>query len=74
MFSFLLGGKCNNIMKWKKFCQCQTEIVTVALFNNTIVIAIIRQRPLFNRFKPNNTMSINIDITVSQTSWASATN
>ncbi|OUM61589.1 hypothetical protein PIROE2DRAFT_12370 [Piromyces sp. E2] len=45
-----------------------------AFLNNIIPIAIGWQRSLFRRFKPNKIKSVNADITVRQTSRASATN
>jgi len=49
-------------------------MVTAALLNNIIPIAIGQQRLLLSRFKSNKSKSVNAEITVSQASRASATN
>ena len=70
--------------EWKNLCKCQTKVgalsdtpfmmVTAALLNNIIPIAIVRQRLLLSRFKSNKSKSVNAEITVRQASRASATN
>ncbi len=86
VFKFLLGGRSinNSTGEWKNLLKCQLEsgtysdtpflVVTAALLQAVMPIAIGQQWSLFNRFKPNpNTKSVNADNTVRQTSRVSAT-
>ncbi|OUM70059.1 hypothetical protein PIROE2DRAFT_2019 [Piromyces sp. E2] len=84
IFNFLSRKRNNNNTKeWKELYKCQTNVglfsdipfllVTATLLNNIISIAIGRQRPLFDKFKPDNTKSVNADIIVRQISRVSAT-
>ena len=86
VFKFLLGGRSinNSTGEWKNLLKCQLEsgtysdtpflVVTAALLQAVMPIAIGQQWSLFNRFKPNpNTKSVNADNTVGQTSRVSAT-
>jgi len=89
MFNFLLGGRSinNSIREWKDLFKCQMKsgadsdtpflVVTAALLQSIIPIAIGQQWSLFNRFKSNRTTttkSVNAEETVRQVSRASATN
>ena len=85
IFKFLLGGQKNNfnIREWKELCKCQTEsgvyteipflVVTAALLNKIMPIAIGQQWSMFNRFPFPKTKSVNADETVRQDSRSSAT-
>ena len=88
VFKFLLGGRNfnNNTREWKELIKCQLKsgiysdspflVVTAALFQSIMPIAIGQQWSLFNRFKSTSltTKSVNADNTVGQTSRVSATN
>jgi len=89
VFNFLLGGRSinNSTREWKDLFKCQMKsdaysdtpflVVTAALLQSIIPIAIGQQWSLFNRFKSNRTTttkSINAEETVRQASRASATN
>ena len=87
VFNFLLGGRSINYStrEWKDLLECQMKsgtysdtpflVVTAALLQSIIPIAIGQQWSLFNRFKSNhNTKSVNAENTVRQASRASATN
>jgi len=89
VFNFLLGGRSinNSTREWKDLFKCQMKsgaysdtpflVVTAALLQLIIPIAIGQQWPLFNRFKSNRTTttkSVNAEETVRQASRASATN
>ena len=77
----------NSIREWKDLFKCQMKsgaysdtpflVVTAALLQSIIPIAIGQQWSLFNRFKSNRTTttkSVNAEETVRQASRASATN
>ncbi|KAG4093288.1 hypothetical protein H8356DRAFT_1361105 [Neocallimastix lanati (nom. inval.)] len=87
--NFLLGGRSinNSTREWKNLFKCQMKsgaysdtpflVVTAALLQSIIPIAIGQQWSLFNRFKSNRTTttkSVNAEETVRQASRASATN
>ena len=88
VFNFLLGGRSinNSTREWKDLLKCQMKsgaysdtpflVVTAALLQSIIPIAIGQQWSLFNRFKSNSTTtkSVNAEETVRQASRASATN
>ena len=89
VFNFLLGGRSinNSTREWKDLFKCQMKsgaysdtpflVVTAALLQSIIPIAIDQQWSLFNRFKSNRTIttkSANAEETVRQASRASATN
>jgi len=90
VFNFLLGGRSinNSTREWKDLFKCQMKsgaysdipflVVTAALFQSIIPIAIGQQWSLSNRFKSNRTTtttkSVNAEETVRQASRASATN
>jgi len=89
VFNFLLGGRSinNSTREWKDLFKCQMKsgaysdtpflVVTAALLQSIIPIAIGQQWSLFNRFKSNRTTttkSVNAEETVRQASRASATN
>jgi len=84
VFNFLLGGRSinnNSTREWKDLFKCQMKsgaysdtpflVVTAALLQSIIPIAIGQQWSLFNRFKSNyttTTKSVNAEETVRQTS------
>ena len=88
MFNFLLGGRSinNSTREWKDLFKCQMKLgaysdtpflVTAALLQSIIPIAIGQKWSLFNRFKSNRTTttkSVNAEKAVRQASRASATN
>ena len=89
VFNFLLGGRSinNSTREWKYLFKCQMKsgtysdtpflVVTAALLQSIIPIAIGQQWSLFNGFKSNRTTttkSVNTEETVRQASRASATN
>ncbi|KAG4102078.1 hypothetical protein H8356DRAFT_1421641 [Neocallimastix lanati (nom. inval.)] len=89
VFNFLLGGRSinNSTREWKDLFKCQMKsgaysdtpflVVTAALLQSIIPIAIGQQWSMFNRFKSNRTTttkSVNAEETVRQASRASATN
>jgi len=89
VFNFLLGGQSinNSTREWKDLFKCQMKsgaysdtpflVVTAALLQSIIPIAIGQQWSLFKRFKSNRTTttkSVNAEETVRQASRASATN
>jgi len=89
VFNFLLGGRSinNNTREWKDLFKCQMKsgaysdtpflVVTAALLQSIIPIAIDQQWSLFNRFKSNRTTttkSVNAEETVRQASRDSTTN
>jgi len=89
VFNFLLGGRSinNSTREWKDLFKCQMKsgaysdtpflVVTGALLQSIIPIAIGQQWSLLNRFKSNRTTttkSVNAEETVRQVSRASATN
>ena len=86
VFKFLLGGRKHNSnsREWVELCKCQTQngtytelpflVVTAALLNKIMPIAIGQQWSLLNRFKNSNTKSVNAENTVRQDSRSSATN
>ena len=87
MFNFLLGGRSfnNSTREWNDLFKCQLKsgtysdipflVVTAALLQSIMPIAIGQQWSMFNRFKSTNTTkSVNADNTVRQASRASATN
>jgi len=89
VFNFLLGGRSisNSTREWEDLFKCQMKsgaysdtpflVVTAALLQSIIPIAIGQQWSLFNRFKSNRTTttkSVNAEETVRQASRASATN
>ncbi|KAG4092416.1 hypothetical protein H8356DRAFT_1429462 [Neocallimastix lanati (nom. inval.)] len=89
VFNFLLGGRSinNSTREWKDLFKCQMKsgaysntpflVVTAALLQSIIPIAIGQQWSLFNRFKSNHTTttkSVNAEETVRQASRTSATN
>ena len=88
VFNFLLGGRSiyNSTRDWKDLFKCQMKsgaysdtpflVVTAALLQSIIPIAIGQQYSLFNRFKSNRTTTknVNAEETVRQASRASATN
>jgi len=89
VFNFLLGGRSinNSTREWKDLFKCQMKsgaysdtpflVVTAALLQSIIPIAIDQQWSLFNWFKSNHTTttkSVNAEETVRQASRASATN
>jgi len=89
MFNFLLRERSinNSTNEWKDLFKCQMKsgaysdttflVVTAALLQSIIPIAIGQQWSLFNRFKKNRTtttMSVNAEETLRQVSSASATN
>ena len=88
VFNFLLGGRSinNSTREWKDLFKCQMKsgaysdtpflMVTAALLQSIIPIAIGQQWSLFSRFKSNRTTttkSVNAEETVRQASKASAT-
>jgi len=87
VFNFLLGGRSinNSTREWEDLFKCQMKsgaysdtpflVVTAALLQSIIPIAIGQQWSLFNRFKSNSTTttkSVNAEETVRQASRASA--
>ena len=89
VFNFLLGGRSinNSTREWKDLFMCQMKsgaysdtpflVVTEALLQSIIPIAVGQQWSLFNRFKSNRTTttkSVNAEETVRWASRASATN
>ena len=84
LFKFLLGGRYNDFIsrEWKELFKCQlssgsfTEtpflVVTAALLNKIMPIAIGQQWSMFNRFNPKS-KSVNAEKTVRQDSRSSAT-
>jgi len=89
VFNFLLRGRSinNSTREWKDLFKCQMKsgaysdtpflVVTAALLQSIIPIAIGQQWSLFNRFKSNRTTttkSVNAEETVRKASRASATN
>ena len=88
VFNFLLGGRSINssTREWKDLFKCQIKsgaypdtpflVVTAALLQLIIPIAIGQQWSLFNRFKLNRTTTknVNAEETVRQASRASAIN
>jgi len=87
VYKFLLGGRFNSnrTREWKDILNCQIKsgnysdtpflVITAALLQSIMPIAIGQQWSMFNRFKLNpTTKSVNADNTVRQTSRASATN
>jgi len=89
VFNFLFGGRSinNSTRAWKDLFKCQMKssaysdtpflVVTAALLQSIIPIAIGQQWSLFNRFKSNRTTttsSVNAEETVRQASRVNATN
>jgi len=87
VYKFLLGGRFNSnrTREWKDILNCQIKsgnysdtpflVITAALLQSIMPIAIGQQWSMFNRFKLNpTTKSVNADNTVRQASRASATN
>jgi len=89
VFNFLLGGRSinNSTREWKDLFKCQMKsgaysdtpflVITAALLQSIIPIAIGLQWSLFNRFISNRTTttkSVNAEETVRQASRASTTN
>jgi len=89
VFNFLLGGRSINksTREWEDLFKCQMKsgaysdtpflVVTAALLQSIIPIAIGQQLSLFNRFKSNRTTatkSVNAEETVRQAIRARATN
>ena len=87
VFRFLLGGSSSNnsTREWNDLFNCQLKsgnysdtpflVVTAALLQSIMPIAIGQQWSLFNRFKSKSTTkSVNADNSVRQASRASATN
>jgi len=91
VFNFLLGGRSinNSTMEWKDLFKRQMKsgaysdtpflVVTEALLQSIIPIAIGQQWSLFNKFSnrivtTTTTKSVNAEETVRQTNRASATN
>jgi len=83
IFKFLLGGRNKKFYsrEWKDLCSCQLKngnctdtpflVVTAALLNKIMPIAIGRQWSMFNRYP--KTKSVNAEETVRQDSRSSAT-
>ncbi|OUM56657.1 hypothetical protein PIROE2DRAFT_18622 [Piromyces sp. E2] len=75
-FNFLLGERFtyNDTKEWKEFCKYKTKIgtfsdtsfleITAALLNKQILflLILVGNDSLFDRLKPDNTMSVNTDI------------
>jgi len=61
-------------MKSGAYSDTPFLVVTAALLQSIIPIAIGQHWSLFNRFKSNRTKSVNAEETVRQASMASATN
>ena len=86
VFNFLLGGRSinNSTREWKDLFKCQMKsgaysytsflMVTAALLQSIIPIAIGQQWSLFKSNHTTTTKSVNAEETVRQASRASTTN